>query len=166
MYRKFSTIELMALVLVLAICATQHLYGFEGCGQLAMDIEGGCLLFQADAGGTYTLDDYGGFEDGALVHVAGDPGTIGQPCPPCGTFQYPCLFNVSISECQFTTGCCQGRVGDVNLSGGPPTIGDISIIIDALFITGTCDGIIPCLSAADINQSGGNGFPDTGRNGP
>ncbi len=53
-------------------------------------------------------------------------------------------------------GCCQGRVGDVNQSGNDePTIGDISTLIDAKFITGSCDGVISCFAEADINQSGG-----------
>jgi len=52
--------------------------------------------------------------------------------------------------------CCLDRVGDANNSGDDePTIGDVSTIIDAKFITGTCDGIIDCLLEADINQSGG-----------
>ncbi len=53
------------------------------------------------------------------------------------------------------TGCCVGRVGDANgLGGEEPTIGDISVMIDAKFITGTCAGIIVCLDEADVNQSG------------
>ncbi len=53
--------------------------------------------------------------------------------------------------------CCQSRVGDANgLGGDEPTIGDISVMIDAKFITGTCDGIVTCLSEADMNQSGGS----------
>jgi hypothetical protein len=52
--------------------------------------------------------------------------------------------------------CCLGRVGDANGSGmDEPTIGDISILIDAKFIAMTCDGKIVCLAEADINQSGG-----------
>lgn len=53
------------------------------------------------------------------------------------------------------TSCCQIRVGDANSSGADePTIGDISVMIDAKFITGTCAGILNCLDEADINQSG------------
>jgi hypothetical protein len=59
-------------------------------------------------------------------------------------------------------GCCVGQVGDANNSGDDiPTIGDISVLIDAKFITGNCIGpdpenpILPCLLEADINQSGG-----------
>ena len=54
--------------------------------------------------------------------------------------------------------CCSDRVGDANgLGGDEPTIGDISTLIDAKFITGMCDGILNCLTEADINQSGGTG---------
>lgn len=52
--------------------------------------------------------------------------------------------------------CCAGRVGDANGSGSDePTVGDVSAMIDAKFISGTCDGILACLAEADINQSGG-----------
>jgi N-acetylneuraminic acid mutarotase len=51
-------------------------------------------------------------------------------------------------------GCCDGRVGDANGSGDDePTIGDVSILIDARFISETCEGKIECLEEADINQS-------------
>ena len=52
--------------------------------------------------------------------------------------------------------CCVGRVGDVNgTSGDEPTISDISLLIDALFIRND-RGILPCLTEADANQSGGS----------
>ncbi len=51
--------------------------------------------------------------------------------------------------------CCVGRVGDAsNLGGDEPTVGDVSLLIDAKFITGSCD-VIACLTEGDINQSGG-----------
>ena len=54
--------------------------------------------------------------------------------------------------------CCAGRVGDANMSGeDEPTIADVSTMIDAKFITGSCDGILTCMLEADINQSGGLG---------
>jgi hypothetical protein len=54
-----------------------------------------------------------------------------------------------------STTCCIGRVGDANgASGDEPTIGDVTIMIDALFI-GENWSVIPCLAEADINQSGG-----------
>ncbi len=53
--------------------------------------------------------------------------------------------------------CCDTRVGDANgLGGDEPTIGDVSVMIDAKFISGYCEGIINCLSEADVNQSGGD----------
>ncbi len=53
--------------------------------------------------------------------------------------------------------CCQGTVGDANgQAGNEPTIGDVSTLIDAKFITGTCTGIVVCMTEADVNQSGGS----------
>ena len=53
-------------------------------------------------------------------------------------------------------GCCVGIVGDANgIGGDEPTIGDISVLINAKFITGICDGIVVCLTEGDINQTGG-----------
>lgn len=53
--------------------------------------------------------------------------------------------------------CCQGRVGDANGDGSDePTIADVSIMVDAKFITGSCLGLIGCPMEADINQSGGS----------
>jgi hypothetical protein len=61
--------------------------------------------------------------------------------------------------------CCAERVGDANgLGTDDPTIGDVSVMIDAKFIAGVCvvdeglpteNRIIDCLTEADINQSGG-----------
>ena len=49
-----------------------------------------------------------------------------------------------------------GRVGDANGSGDDePTIGDISVMIDAKFISVSCDGLIACPAEADVNRSGG-----------
>lgn len=49
--------------------------------------------------------------------------------------------------------CCNGRVGDVNGEGGDePTIGDISTLIDHLFVSGAG---LSCFTEADVNQSGG-----------
>ncbi len=57
---------------------------------------------------------------------------------------------------RWTKKCCVGRVGDANgVDGDEPTIGDISVMIDAKFISYSCDNLIPCAAEADINQSGG-----------
>jgi len=70
----------------------------------------------------------------------------------CGLTTSLSPFLLAVDE--FT--CCLSRVGDVNGEGGDePTIGDVSCLIDAKFITGNCEGIIDCLAEADINQSGG-----------
>jgi hypothetical protein len=51
--------------------------------------------------------------------------------------------------------CCIGRVGDANGEGGDePTIGDISCMINLLFIAQN-DSVVACMAEADINQSGG-----------
>lgn len=51
--------------------------------------------------------------------------------------------------------CCVGRVGDANgLGGDEPTIGDVSVMIDAKFIAGVCVGILDCMTEADVNQTG------------
>jgi photosystem II stability/assembly factor-like uncharacterized protein len=66
-----------------------------------------------------------------------------------------CLAHVA-PACSDVVTCCTGRVGDANNAGGDePTIGDVSVMIDAKFIGGTCEGVISCLAEADVNQSGG-----------
>jgi hypothetical protein len=113
------------------------------------------LLFLPYSGGVFTLDDYNDFGDGDEVYVEGTPGTIGYPCPWCGTYQYPCLYDVTIVPCQWSTGCCQGRVGDCNNSGDDePSIGDLAVLIDFLFISKD-PAIIACVLECDLNQSGG-----------
>jgi hypothetical protein len=56
---------------------------------------------------------------------------------------------------RFGVSCCQGRVGDINSSGDDePTIGDVSTLIDLLFISQN-QALVSCAEEADINQSGG-----------
>ncbi len=58
--------------------------------------------------------------------------------------------------------CCIGKVGDVNGAGGDnPTIGDVSLLIDALFISVDVS-MLPCLAEADANLSGTNLNPPLG----
>ncbi len=50
--------------------------------------------------------------------------------------------------------CCVGRVGDANGSTeDEPTISDVSVLIDHLFISGVT---LICYQESDVNQSGGN----------
>jgi streptogramin lyase len=72
-----------------------------------------------------------------------------------GTIYVADTYNHTIRAA--ATICCEGRVGDANGQGGDePTISDISVMIDAKFISGICEGIIQCLAEADVNQSGGS----------
>jgi PKD repeat protein len=60
-----------------------------------------------------------------------------------------------VSGTLYSATCCEGRVGNANGAGGDePTIGDVTVLIDALFISEE-PSVIPCLLEADINQSGG-----------
>lgn len=58
-----------------------------------------------------------------------------------------------VLQLRIVGGCCVGIVGDANYDGSyDPTIGDVSTIIDMLFISGAQ---VICLTEADVNQSGG-----------
>ena len=84
-------------------------------------------------------------------------GTLGQTAADFGTSPSYQLLS-GYWQVFGSAGCCVDRVGDANgIGGDEPTIGDISVMIDAKFITGTCDGILDCFTEADINQSGGPG---------
>ena len=70
---------------------------------------------------------------------------------PVGTYD----FEVPVVAAPVTvlSSCCVGVVGNVNLIGGDePTIGDVSTLIDHLFMSGDP---LDCLPEADVNQSGG-----------
>jgi hypothetical protein len=129
-----------------------------GCGTIEPDVEGGCMLFCPFTGGQYMLDNYGEFLSGSdSIHVLA--GSVTRTY--CGVWGKDYLQSVVITKCVATEHCCSGRVGDANGSGDEnPTIGDISVIIDAKFIPGACitsgqNANIRCLAEADINQSGG-----------
>jgi hypothetical protein len=67
---------------------------FEGCGELVQGVE--CVLFQADAGGLYLLDDLGTFGVGDRVFVAGilDPTCFSICLEGDG-----CIFDTMIDAC-------------------------------------------------------------------
>jgi len=81
-------------------------------------------------------------------------------CKAFSTWEWACWAETSFpawdhapAVCYEIVKCCEGRVGDANKQGGDePTISDVSILIDHLFISGTP---LPCLEEADVNQSGG-----------
>lgn len=64
-------------------------------------------------------------------------------------------FTVSFEEIDALYLPCVGRVGDANgLGGDEPTIGDVSAMIDFLFLSELPDAVMS-LTEADLNQSGG-----------
>ena len=71
------------------------------------------------------------------------------------------IYTTSKAVSQAAVACCVGKIGHANGSGDDlPTIGDISVMIDAKFITGACiesgpSANIRCLGEADANLSGG-----------
>jgi hypothetical protein len=76
----------------------------------------------------------------------------GSPQPVDCTCQEPYPFRAT---------CCLGQIGNANCSPDDefPTIGDISVMIDAKFISGVCieygpGANIRCLAEADVNLSG------------
>jgi hypothetical protein len=107
------------------------------------------------------------WNDDAVYAVGTEP-----PTNPWWEMKYPeghpyVGESVDMSFAVYGT-CCVGKVGDANgVGSGPdpdePTIGDVSVMIDARFITGTCivheglpdeNRIVECLAEADINLSG------------
>ncbi len=107
----------------------------------------------SDADGVADCNDICPGHDDAV-----DPDADGLPtgCDNCPDDYNPLQEDVnenSIGDVCET--CCRERVGDANYSGeDEPTIGDVTVMIDALFIGGDW-GVIPCLPEADINKSGG-----------
>ena len=88
----------------------------------------------------------------------------GPTVPPGGAVEIPFQvseqgsspfepFTLRVVTTTASCDCCIGRVGDANNSGeDEPTIGDVSAIIDYLFIS---NAPLTCIEEADINQSGG-----------
>jgi len=78
---------------------------------------------------------------GRCPNITGDFGEMAIPTPG------------AVNACG--DNCCRERTGDADGVGGDePTIGDISAIIDAVFITAD-QSPIACMTEADVNQSGG-----------
>jgi hypothetical protein len=85
-------------------------------------------------------------------------GGAGEDCMVGGPRDVPVRqIDFHSGTLSYQQSCCIDQVGDANgIGGDEPTIGDVSVMIDAKFITGRCDGIIACLAEADINHSGGD----------
>ena len=143
----------IALLLILLFTGTgTFAQSFSGCGILVLGVEGGCVIFVSDSQVDYLVfGDTSPFGIGDRLHITGD---LDPFCVTTCMQGSGCLWVGSVAPCG---PCCADRVGDANGVGGDePTIGDASVMIDAKFITGTCDGILECLTEADINQTGGS----------
>jgi hypothetical protein len=74
---------------------------FSGCGTLVLGA--GCVLFAADAGGTYVLSNQGNFHVGDHVRV---DGALGATCANTCTAAATCITNNTIESCEAAfTGC-------------------------------------------------------------
>ena len=99
---------------------------------------------------------------GIAVDAAGSAYATGFTRSANFPTQSPFQVSLAGSDDTFVTklssgGCCAIRVGDANGLGAYPdeiTLGDIMLLVDAKFIAASCDKI-PCLTEADVNQSGG-----------
>jgi hypothetical protein len=95
------------------------------------------------------------WEDGDTINITPNAFVAMEfEIPDRGTFvpNWGGDATIAALDCPFY--CCSGRVGDANgLGGDEPSLGDISVIIDVLFIGGD-PVVIACLAEADIDQSG------------
>jgi len=84
---------------------------FDGCGVLIAGNETGCVLFRADAGEEYFLDDYGIFTVGDRVRVTGflNPNCI-TTCQ-----QGPCIENNTIDVCAVVPAVSEWGLGALAL---------------------------------------------------
>jgi hypothetical protein len=130
------------------------------------------LNWKNDLGVTWHVYRRDGSSGGSFFRIdnpAGDRANHGIATPyyvDATVDSNSCYFYVVVAESDFgnyspasselfvdITSCCQGHVGDINGSGGDtPTIGDIALLIDHLFISYTPP---QCLAESDVNQSGG-----------
>lgn len=136
--------------------------GPDGDGDGVGDDWDNCPVLANPDQDDYDLDDIGDLCDLCTDSDGDNFGNPGFPLNECDEDNCPDVYNPGQEDSDgdgigdVCDGCCVGRVGNANgLDGDEPTIGDIATMIDAKFITGTCNGIVDCVAEADINQSGG-----------
>ncbi len=122
-----------------------------------------CVAISNSGQEDFDADDIGDVCDACTDGDADGYGNPGFVVNTCDEDNCPVTYNPGQEDsdsdglgdaCE--TDCCVLRVGDANgLGGDEPTIGDVSVIIDAKFITGECEGVVACVAEADLNQSGG-----------
>jgi hypothetical protein len=125
----------------------------DGCDNCPNNANADQADADADEGGD-ACDLCVGFDD--RLDTDGD--TVSDGCDNCPTVSNPDQRDDNGNDIgDVCETCCIGRVGDANNSGDDtPTIGDISTVIDAKFISGSCEGRVTCFAEADVNQSGGS----------
>lgn len=85
--------------------------------------------------------------------LAGKPSVFGQKELHIRVTDSAGAQDSSVLLLNIAGSCCVGIVGDANNDGAYlPSLGDVSIMIDMLFLSGTP---VDCLAEADVNQSGG-----------
>jgi thermolysin len=87
-----------------------------------------------------------------------DSDTVPDGCDNCPSVANPGQEDVNGDEIGDAC-CCEGIVGDANADGTyEPTIGDVTLLIDHLFIN---NEPLDCYTESDVNQSGGTSpIPD------
>ena len=73
----------------------------DTCGGLTIDA--GCVLFQADTGGIYVLDNASGFTTGDRIHVVG---SLNPACVPICSGTIGCITVTLVSPCQTQYSAC------------------------------------------------------------
>jgi len=121
------------------------------------DPEGNMLYYQWDWGDGEVSDWIGPYNSAATMtalHTWAADGSYQVRIKARDPFGEETDWSAAAS---IVVNCCSGRVGDANsASGDEPTIGDVGVLIDAKFISGSCEAVISCLAEADVNQSGGS----------
>ena len=117
---------------------------------------GDVLVYSTYLGGS---DDDGAkgiaIDKSGAVYVAGI--TSSPDFPTLNPFQEDQMTMDAFVMKLKSENCCTGQVGNANGSiGEKPTIGDVIAMVDSRYIKGSCEGLIPCIAEADIDQSGGD----------
>lgn len=132
----------------------------------ATDAEGNMLSYQWDFGDGEVSDWLDYVAEGTKVNASHSYAAVGDydvKVRVKDPFDEETVWSPVLPVGVTPATCCVSRVGDANGTGGDePTIGDVSVMIDAKFIGGTCDGVIDCIAEADVNLSGGGYDLDCG----
>lgn len=144
---------------------------FQGCGTLAAG-PGDCVVFEADSGRRFLLDDYGGFRVGDRVEVAGPVVTgCNSACvTPCVQIARNSIGRCVLETCgelvDLGDGCVALETVDGKLYGLADT-GEFTAR-DAVFVAGVVGndlakcgpcagkpGIVGCVEEGEVGSTGG-----------